>query len=335
MIRLRVGYVIVGIITGLLLVLSFFATIPDGKLHITFCNVGQGDGIYIRFPNGRDMVIDSGPGNKIITCLSRHMPFWDRTIDMALLTHPQKDHLGGLLSVLERYQVQFFVRSDVDNPTDEFEKLKSMVKHKHITEKFVTRDERITVGSTTLSILWPSKEQIALMKPMNNVTIQQCSNSLQTPCPTVLGTTSDANVNDGSLVFSLSYGMFDSLFSGDADSHVQPRMVSSPGRSFLDFLGSDRTLEIFKVPHHGSKTGLTSNFLDLIAPNDKVKTECSNNKVPCPLAVISVGNNSYGHPAPEIIQKLESAGFETLRTDKEGDIEVISDGIEWEMKKGQ
>jgi len=334
MIRLRIGYLITGIITGLLLLLSFFTTIPDGKLHITFCDVGQGDGIYIRFPDGKDMVVDGGPGNKIISCLSRHMPFWDRSIDLALLTHPQKDHLTGLIAVLERYRVQYLMRSDVGNSTEGFDVLTKLVKQKNMTEKFVTTGEMITVGPSTLSILWPSKEQIVSMKPKSNVTMQQCNNSSQTPCSSVLGVTTGSNLNDASVVFFLSYGLFDALFPGDADSHVQPRMLSLRSAGLSESIsGKDGSIELFKVPHHGSKTGMTDAFLQQISFVRGRLAKLNSSSQQKSLAVISVGKNSYGHPAPEIIEKLTSAGFQILRTDKDGDIEVISDGKEWEVKK--
>ena len=101
MFKLRVGYVISGIVTGLILLFSFIATLPDGKLHIVFCDIGQGDAAYVRFPDGRDMLIDGGPNDKVLNCLGKHMPFWDRRINLVVLTHPQKDHMQGLNPVLE------------------------------------------------------------------------------------------------------------------------------------------------------------------------------------------------------------------------------------------
>jgi competence protein ComEC len=319
MIRLRIGYLITGIITGLLLVLSFFATIPDGKLHIVFCDVGQGDGIYIRFPDGKDMVVDGGPGNKIISCLSRHMPFWDRTIDVALLTHPEKDHLNGLLSVLERYQILDLVRSDVANTTEGFVALTQLVKEKHIHERLVATGEIISAGSVTLSVVWPTKEQIAYMKPMKGSDPAVQGQTLQ-----VLGTSTLTGLNDASIVFSLSYGIFDALFPGDADSVVQPRMMQ-----WLSHAKTDGVLELLKVPHHGSKSGMTDGFLCIVGRCHLAKQGDTLKK---PLAVLSVGKNSYGHPAPEIVQKLESSGFQVLRTDQAGDIEVVSDGKEWQVR---
>src|SRR3990167_8207809 len=77
----------------------------DGKTHIIFCSVGQGDGILIRTPSGLDIVEDGGPDDSILSCLSRHMPFWDRTIEIIILTHPDSDHISGLIDVVDRYRI--------------------------------------------------------------------------------------------------------------------------------------------------------------------------------------------------------------------------------------
>lgn len=276
MFRLRIGYFLGGIATGLMLLFSFIVSLPDGKLHIVFCDVGQGDGAYIRFPDGRDMVVDGGPNDKILGCLGRYMPFWDRHLDMVLLTHPQKDHMQGLISVFERYSVDYFMRSDVENSTDGYKKLQDMVLSKKIPQKFVTTGEMIDVSETKLAVVWPS--------------------------PNVLGVSTD--VNSASVVFWLRYGSFDALFTSDA----------SLRQDFARPTGD--VVEVLKVPHHGSKTGMSEEFLDWLKPQ---------------LAVISVGQNSYGHPSQESIRQLRQKDSKILRTDEEGDIEVVSDGRGWSV----
>jgi len=329
MFRLRTGYFISGILTGCVLLFSFLTTIPDGRLHIVFCDVGQGDGIYIRFPDGKNMTIDGGPGETMISCLSKHMPFWDRTIDMAILTHPQKDHLNGLVAVLKRYTVQYLVRSDVENTTEGFMELQKLVKEKNITEKFVTIGEHISIGSSNLSIMWPSKEQIALMRFSKGSDPALQGQTLQVLGASTSATTAD--VNDASVVISLSYGLFDALLMGDADSRVQGKMMSLNSISQpADGHFRDGILEVLKVPHHGSKTGLTDGFLAYLKGSDPASPDQTLKERP--LAVISVGKNSYGHPAPEILLKLENAGFFIKRTDQSEDIEVMSDGERWEVK---
>ena len=339
MIRLRVGYLITGIITGLLLVFSFLGTIPDGKLHIVFCDVGQGDGIYIRFPDGRDMVIDGGPtGTKFMSCLSRHMPFWDRALDMALLTHPQKDHMEGLLETLRRYQVRYLLRSDVANATEGYTALQNLRKEKNVTEKFMTSGETVDVGTAHLTILWPSTSQITMMKPpaTSRLPASLHQGGLESGESVLGASASEANVNDASIVFSLSYGVFDAVFMGDADSHIQPALGTSLQGTGQKDIARDGVLDLFKVPHHGSRTGMTDAFLQKISFTRLVLVKQESSLMEkAPLAVISVGKNSYGHPDAGIVKKLGLEGFDVLRTDQSGDIEVISDGAGWEVKTGR
>ena len=283
--KLRVGYLISGIVTGLIILFSFILTLPDGKLHVVFLQCGPGDAAYIRFPDGRDMVIDGGPDDKIINCLGRHMPFWDRHIDLVALTHPQKDHMQGLISVFARFDVSYFLRSDVQNTTEGYQKLMNMVSQKNVPIKYMAQQDNVDIGSTSLLFVWPSAQQIAKAVEAN-----------------VLGA-SVGELNDYSLVLDLHYGTFDVLMTGDADSHVEPRYTGTKL--------ADSHIEVLKVPHHGSKTGMTEAFVDWVKPE---------------LAVISVGKNSYGHPSKEAIDMLQSRGSRVLQTDKEGDIEVVSDG---------
>lgn len=296
MFNLRTGYFITGIVTGFLLIVSFLWSLPDGKLHITVCDVGQGDASYVRFPDGRDMLVDGGPNDKVLGCLAGHMPFWDRNIDIVILSHPQKDHMQGLLSVLTRYHVGYVVRSDIQNATDGFQQLTEVVKNQKIPEKLVTVGEQIRIGQVSLRVIWPSADQIARMTPP---VAQESSH--------VLGA-STGDLNDGSVVFWLRYGSFDALFPGDADRHVEGNYTGGQL--------ADGTVELLKVPHHGSKTGMTSAFLDWLKPK---------------LAVISIGKNAYGHPSAEALQLLATYATQVLRTDEAGDIEVVSDGKNWQI----
>ena len=299
MFKLRYGYLISGIITGSILLLSFFTSLPDGKLHIIFCNIGQGDAAYIKFPDGRDMIIDGGPDEKIIGCLSRHMPFWDRHIDIVALSHPQKDHLQGLISVFARYHVDYFLKSDIGSGSDGYRALLRGIADRRVSVKQVTRGERISIGSGQISVIWPSEDQISRMHSSSEMSDTGVSGN-------ILGSSSDANLNDGSLVFWLRYGTFDALFPGDADQHVEHYYTGEA------LIGGD--VEVLKVPHHGSKTGMTQAFIDWLHPK---------------IAVISVGKNSYGHPSKEAIDMLQNIGSVIHRTDIEGDIEVVSDGTGW------
>ncbi|MFH0750153.1 MAG: MBL fold metallo-hydrolase [Candidatus Gottesmanbacteria bacterium] len=294
MFKLKTGYFISGIITGLILLLNFFSHLPDGKLHIIFCDVGQGDAAYIMFPGGRDMLIDGGPGGqtpKVLGCLARYMSIFDRTIDVVILSHPEEDHMGGVSEIVKRYTVGTFVRSDVSNTTEGFKNIQRIIKEKQIKERIVAAGETIAIGSSELSVLWPNKQNVASTTKTN-----------------VLGV---SNINDASVVLKLSYGMFDAVFPGDADSHIDEALIKRP-------LMETDGIEVLKVPHHGSKTGMTDGFLSWLG---KIN-----------LAIISVGKNSFGHPAPETIQQLEKRGMRVMRTDQDGNIEIITDGTSWTVK---
>ena len=294
MFNLKKGYVLSGIVTGCILLFTFFSQLPDGKLHVIICDVGQGDAAYIKFPDGKDMLIDGGPGGKtpkVLGCLGKYMPLFDRTIDIVVLTHPQEDHLGGLEEVVKRYEVKNFVHSDVGNATIGYENILKLLTEKHIPERIVGSGEKITIGAVAVLVVWPESSFLAQKKAAN-----------------VLGV---SNVNDASVVLKLSYGTFDALFPGDADSHVDGELTKVP-------LSDADGIEVLKVPHHGSKTGMTEGFFQWLGP--------------IRLALISVGKNSYGHPAAETITRLEQDGAEVLRTDQKGNIEVVSDGKSWSVK---
>lgn len=269
-----IGYFVGGCITGLILLMQCIASLPDGKLHIVFCDVGQGDAAYVRFPDGRDLLVDGGPNNKVLGCLGRHMPFWDRTLDMVVLSHPEKDHMQGLLSVLERYSVTYFVHTERAGSSDEYAKLMDIMRERKVTEKMVETGEIVRIGQVRLAVVGPSTD--------------------------ILGAATD--VNDTSVVFELRYGSFDALFPGDAT---------------LTSLLSLNDIEVLKVPHHGSKTGMRADVINALKPE---------------LAVISVGKNSYGHPTKEVLDMLALIGSRVLRTDNEGDIHIVADQRGWEVE---
>ena len=115
---------------------------------------------------------------------------------------------------------------------------------------------------------------------------------------------SDTNVY--SIVVLVSYGEFDALLTGDADKQVQP------------YTSGTNHVEVFKIPHHGAKESINKDFVSSTSPE---------------ISVISVGpKNSYGHPSQEVIDFLEKSGSKVYRTDKNGTVEIVSDGKSWYTK---
>ncbi|OGG02505.1 hypothetical protein A2Z33_01765 [Candidatus Gottesmanbacteria bacterium RBG_16_52_11] len=284
-----------------MLLVVFLWTLPDGKLRITYCDVGQGDAAYIRFPDGRDMLIDAGPGASVLQCLGREMPFWDRTIDLVLLSHPEHDHIGGLPEIIARYTVGQILRSDVAASGDGYRDLMQNIAGKNIPVSYVGQGSTVEIGDIQLRFLWPDTRQLAYGIRASAASAQADNE--------VLGAGVSDNLNDFSTVFLLTFRDFDAFFPGDADNRINSALISQSA-------GSD-PVEILKVPHHGSRTGMTPAYLKWLRPS---------------LAVISVGKNTYGHPAPEIRELLESAGIPFMRTDRpEGDIRIVTDGRGWQI----
>ena len=263
------------------------------------------------------MLIDGGPNNKVLDCLGRYMPFYDREIDVVVLTHPQKDHMQGLISVLGRYNVKYMVMGVEGNETLGYTQLVDIIRKKNIQVKNLYKGDRMAMVDVRMDVLWPTREYV-----VNNLTMKQCSNETMGQCNqlasakgkveqlqggAVLGMTSDTDLNNFSFYMHLSYGSFDVLFTGDGDMKIQPSIES---------LGAMPQVEVLKFPHHGSKTGMSAEFLDLLHPK---------------LVVISVGKNSYGHPAREALEILSERDIKILRTDKDGDVIVEADGTGWSV----
>jgi competence protein ComEC len=262
----------------------------DGKLHVVFCDVGQGDATYIRTPSGKDILIDGGPNEKVLDCLSNHMPFWDKTIELVILSHPHADHLTGLISVVNRYSLMHYATEKVANQGFLLKKLQDELAVKKITANYLKTGDRIVFpDKTIIQTFWPDENSL------EKYTIASKSAKF------------NLDANGFSLVQILSYESFRLLLTGDADASVLNGIENEIG-----------DMDVLKVSHHGSKTGTNSEFLSSTTPE---------------LAVISVGKgNKYGHPAKQILNLLDQDGIKVLRTDKLGEIEIISDGEKWSMK---
>jgi competence protein ComEC len=282
---------------GLILIAIWMAVFayPEKKLHLIACDVGQGDAILAVYGTTQ-ILIDGGATNKVIDCLGRHMPFWDRKIEVVLLTHPQLDHFGGLSEVFKRFQVERFVATSLDSSSQAYQALISMVGGSGVEVLNPTTGMVIMSGLLYLDIVWPSDDfQIAAGGVSGG---------------NILGAfTTKKDPNDFSIVANLRLGEFDALLTGDISPQVISKIIQT---------GKVRDVEYIKIPHHGSKNGLTKELLDAATPE---------------VAIISVGKNSFGHPHREILDLLKEYDIQTKRTDEDGDVEVLSDGKSWWIKK--
>ncbi|MDD4409292.1 MAG: MBL fold metallo-hydrolase [Candidatus Pacebacteria bacterium] len=257
--------------------LSFILDLQkDNLLRVVFFDIGQGDGVFIETPEKHRIVIDGGPDYNLISeKISKEIPFWDKEIDMIILTHMDQDHLNGLLGILEKYDVKNIVWNGVSEKgakkTDNW--LSMMEKEVGGKTAIVKAGDRAIIGNTSIDFLWPDS-----MPEDDN----------------------DVELNSYSLVPKLCYHSNCFLFTGDISFSQENQLI-----------GNDISADVLEISHHGSKQATSDDFLKAVDPS---------------LAIIQVGENNYGHPSPETLGRLIEENVRTLRTDKDGAVEVDSDG---------
>jgi competence protein ComEC len=198
-------------------------------LTVTFLDVGQGDSILIETPDGIQMLIDGGPDGTVLRRLSHELPWFDRTIDIILGTHPDKDHIGGLVDVLHRYTVGQIITTENTGETMVSSSFQKGLVQEGATVTMARSGQVYQLGaSTTLTIL----------APKNN--------------PEMLES------NTASIVAKLSYGDIDFMLTGDAPSSIEEYLVKTYGEGLSS--------EVLKLGHHGSKTASSESFLDTVKP---------------------------------------------------------------------
>jgi competence protein ComEC len=270
-------------ILGFLFLANFFAWIVvfDLKSHkfleVNFFDVGQGDAIFIETPTRHQILIDGGPSPKIIEKLAREIPFWDRSIDLIILTHPEKDHITGLLEVLKRYKVENILWTGIVRGIPEYREWLNLIEKEKANVKIAKAGQKIFCKNCQ----W----EIEIFYPFESLEGEEFEDS-----------------NNTSIVSKLIFENSSFLFTGDIYKDVEESLTLTP---------FDLNSNVLKVAHHGSKTSSSQKFLEKVSPE---------------IAVISVGENKYGHPNKEVLEILEKYGIKTLRTDLDGDIKIESDG---------
>lgn len=233
---------------------------------VTFLNIGQGDAILIS-QGSNQILIDGGrTGKDLLSRLGRHMPFWDRTVEVVIATHPDADHIGGFASLAATYDIEHFLYTGAESKTEMYTLLKRALERNQVDVLKIFRGGNIQL---------PQLGNMYIEYPL-------------TPLPEEM-----AETNAGSIVARFSYGSTEMLFTGDLPH--EERLLSQSAHA-----------DILKVAHHGSRYSTSALFLDQIKPTE---------------AVISVGKNSYGHPSPDVLARLEERNIIVRRTDKDGDVE--------------
>ncbi len=202
-----------------------------GILTVAVFDIGQGDAIFIEAPNGNQLLIDGGPPKVVLPALRKVMPFYDRSIDMLMVTNPDKDHIAGFIDILPRYSVGRVVEPGTESSSSVYAELERSIREHHVPRVVARRGQTIWLDKkhgVGFHVLFPDRDVLGL------------------------------STNDGSIVGRLTYGNTSVMFTGDSPSSVERYLVALDGKN----LKSD----VLKVGHHGSRTSSSKEFVGFVAP---------------------------------------------------------------------
>jgi competence protein ComEC len=195
----RSFYIFLCIILCSVFIFGFlFKKQQENFLVVSFLYVGQGDAIFIEAPNGVQVLIDAGPTSDVVRELSKVMPFWDRSIDMVIPTHADKDHIGGFPEVFKRFSVASVYDMESESTTGIFETYEYYKEEENLAKKEASSGDTIVLDSKRgvyLRVLFPE------------------------------GNTEEIERNDTSTVVQLVYGDTEFMLSGDAGTMVEDYLV--------------------------------------------------------------------------------------------------------------
>ncbi|MBI4134988.1 MAG: MBL fold metallo-hydrolase [Candidatus Sungbacteria bacterium] len=220
--------------------LSFFAL-----------DVGQGDAIWIETPDHYQVLIDGGPGRTILEKLGERMHFWDREIDLVVLTHPHADHVSGLLEVLRRYRVNAVIESGAEYGTAEYAEWDTLLEKNGVTQYLAVSGMKVLLGKYA---------ELLVLAPLDSAVGKSFS-----------------NVHDANVVSELRIGGVTFLLMGDAEAKLERTLIS-------EHLISD--VAVLKVGHHGSKTSSSDIFLRRAAPEIAVVSVGARNRYGHPASLV-------------------------------------------------
>lgn len=213
-------------------------------LEVIFFDVGQGDAIFIQTPQGHQILIDGGPDSSILEKLGREMPFWDRSIDLIILTHPHYDHLAGFIPVLKNYKVENILWTGILIDSTIFKEWERAIRAKGAKIYIAQDGQKITAGKATLVI----------SHPFNNLENEKIR---------------DQDIDETSLVLKVRFGENSFLFTGDAPKSIEKGLVERK---------IDLESAVLKVGHHGSKNSTADDFIQKVSPQIAVISAGKNNK---------------------------------------------------------
>jgi competence protein ComEC len=241
----KIKLIIVGVLAtaNILVWLAYFSFASKDKLEVVFFDVGQGDAAFIETPGGRKILIDGGPDNSILAKIGRKLPFFDRDIDIMIITHPDSDHLAGAVEVAKNYDIGLILTNGKDCATKICAEFEKVIKEKNIKIIIANAGQKIDFGQgIKMDIFLPARGRAGEGKNENN---------------------------DFSVISRLAYGADSFLFMGDAEEKEEMELLNYWPNS---------TAEVLKVGHHGSKSSTSQLFLDKIKPKFSIISAGAKNR---------------------------------------------------------
>lgn len=233
-IKNKIGFLVIAAlaVAAIFVWSTVFASPTDEKVKIDFFDVGQGDALLIDASNGNQVLIDGGPSDAILNKLGSALSFFDRKIEFVILTHPDADHLSGLIEVLKRYDVGEILETGIEDSTSEYATWNDLIKEKNIPVVFARAGQIIKISDNLA---------IKILYPLNKINGEDYSK----------------NTNNTSIMGKVFYGQNSILFTGDAEGVEENSLLLN---------GSDLKVDILQVAHHGSKNSTGQEFLAAVAP---------------------------------------------------------------------
>ena len=233
----------------------------DGTVRVHFLDVGQGDAILIETPGARQVLVDAGRGIGVLSELAGVMGSQDRAIDIAVMTHPDADHIGGFVPVFDRYEVDTVIESFVETDSSVYEKVQQKVADEGSEVFTISGGYSFMLDGLQFDIVWPIGEEVR-------------------------------ETNSASVSLLVSYGDVKVLLTGDVSSLIEERIVAM-------FPDRVRDVDILKAGHHGSKTSSSPLFIEHTKPNAFVYSMKEGNHYGHPHEVVRETFASYAEKFPE------------------------------------
>lgn len=225
--------------------------LPDGKFHAVFFDVGQGDSSLLILPKGTQILIDGGPDWSTLERLSRYMPFFDRNIDILILSHPNMDHLAALPEVLVRYKVRILLTAGSEYDIGTYRALLHQAKISGTTVVRLHAGQKMELpDGVNMDVLWPPERMPAGF---------------------------NKNINNESLVIRMTHDERRILFTGDIEKIVENTLMEA---------NADLKTDILKVAHHGSKSSSSTGFLLAADPVSAIVSISARNEYGHPHAAV-------------------------------------------------